>query len=300
MQNICQTYHHDPSDIHRILASNDKAKESLLVDEKHKILYCSTPKIAGTSWLRVFNFLTGKSKSVDENSGYKTVEVARKIRRLGSYTPSEIDHILKNYTKFMFARHPFSRLLSAYNNKLAPNATDTQNMMVFRQGIGDIIQLMYHPCAYKRKRKRLTECTYNVSFHDFVRYLIDPELEAYQFNIHWRSNYETCKPCVIKYDIIGRYETLLDDAKYVLKATNLDHLVSFPSKGGDSVTSTHSSDENKLMAAFKDVSLREIKSLVFLYKMDFLLFDYPVAFSEQFATKMLGDAGHFPYDIKVY
>ena len=81
-------------------------------------------------------------------------------------------------------------------------------MMVFRQAIGNIIRPMYYPCAYRRRRKRLTECRYNVSFHDFIQYLIDPELEAYQRNFNWGSNFEICNPRVVKCDIFGRYETL--------------------------------------------------------------------------------------------
>ena len=284
LQLICKGHHKETRDVKEILTKYDVNHGSLLVDDKHKILHCNTPKIAGTSWKRVLNVLTGMTNSTSEGTGYENVDIAMKIRRLASYTPSEIDHILSTYTKFMFSRHPFSRLLSAFNNKLAPNSTDTRHRQIFREAVGEIIQLIYHPCAYQRSRKVKTNCMeYKVTFHDFVRFLINPLLESYQGNIHWRSNYELCKPCDIQYDIIGKYETLIDDANYVLKATKVDNLVKFPTGEGNAITSTHSSDQKKLLNAYNNMTLEEIKSLVSYYKMDFLLFDYPIATSEEFA-----------------
>ncbi|XP_072022737.1 LOW QUALITY PROTEIN: carbohydrate sulfotransferase 13-like [Amphiura filiformis] len=281
LQQMCQTYQRETRDIKEMLSDYEKYHGTLLVDDKHKILHCNTPKVAGTSWKRVLNVLTGQTNSTSQGTGYENVNIARNIRRLASYTPSEIDHILKTYTKFMFARHPFSRLLSAFNNKLAPNSTDTRNRQIFRDAVGEVIQMAFHPCTNQRARRRKITCEYNITFHDFVRFLIDPRMEPFQ-NVHWKSNYELCKPCDIKYDIIGKYESLVEDANYVLKVTNVDHLVSFPSGEGNADTSTHSSNQQKLVAAYKQMSLHDIESLVRFFKMDFLLFDYPVATSEEF------------------
>lgn len=43
------------------------------------------------------------------------------FRRLDNYTSEEIRYRLDNFMKFMFVRHPFERLLSAYRNKFNQN-----------------------------------------------------------------------------------------------------------------------------------------------------------------------------------
>jgi len=43
------------------------------------------------------------------------------FNKLINYTTPEVERMLRNYTKFLFVRHPLERLLSAYRNKLQQN-----------------------------------------------------------------------------------------------------------------------------------------------------------------------------------
>ena len=85
LKNICQQYRTNRPDPMSIVHTS----ADMLVEDKHKIVMCCTAKVAGKSWKRVFNILTGLSNSTMENDGYQTVDVSRKIRRLKSYNPEE-------------------------------------------------------------------------------------------------------------------------------------------------------------------------------------------------------------------
>ena len=187
LKNICQQYHTTPPDPMSMI----KNKADMLVDEKHKIVMCCTAKVAGKSWKRVFNVLTGLSNSTMKNIGHETVNIARKTRRLKSYKPEELENIFKNYTFFMFARNPLKRILSAYNNKMSPNSTAVRHDRFWK--IGHSIIKTYRP--WSLAAKNASSKYFDLTFHDFVRYLADQKPNVSQGNNHWIANYRFCRPC---------------------------------------------------------------------------------------------------------
>ena len=79
-------------------------------------------KVACTNWKRVLMVLMGKTNATDPLDVDRTQAHHYKVfRRLNSYTRSEAEFMLSNYTKFLFVRHPLERLLSAYRNKFVEN-----------------------------------------------------------------------------------------------------------------------------------------------------------------------------------
>ncbi|XP_070557428.1 carbohydrate sulfotransferase 9-like [Ptychodera flava] len=90
----------------------------ILYHDQYKLLYCSVPKVACTSWRRVWLVLMGLEKST--NGIHHSVVHGK----YGGFYPSlnklnnrEKAKRTESYLKFMFVRHPFGRLLSAYRNK---------------------------------------------------------------------------------------------------------------------------------------------------------------------------------------
>ena len=77
-----------------------------------------------------------------------------------------------------------------------------------------------------------------------------------------------CFPCQIKYDFIGKLETLYDDAKTVLAQLNADRFINeFPPKK----SGPHSSQSENY---YKNVSAKTLAKLRQIYHMDFELFGY--------------------------
>lgn len=81
--------------------------------------------------------------------------------------------------------------------------------------------------------------------------------------------YRLCHPCQVKYDFIGRLETLETDAKHLLKLLEVDHLVHFPSGARNRTTTSWERDW------FAQIPLTMRRELYRLYEPDFELFGYP-------------------------
>ena len=96
----------------------------ILVFEKIKTSYCFVPKVGCTSWKHFLLLLLGIE--VPDN---KLLTVHRDfinrygVRLLSQYDEKEIESILNNktYKHIMLTRHPFDRLLSAYQDKFLGN-----------------------------------------------------------------------------------------------------------------------------------------------------------------------------------
>jgi len=107
----------------------------------------------------------------------------------------------------------------------------------------------------------------NVTFKEFVLVLIDDNKSG-SLNGHWRPFYKNCFPCHIKYDFIGHYETIEEDAKYVLEKIGLRNYT-FPHYHSSSVSA-----KSILARELATLSHREIEKLLSIYRLDFLLYGY--------------------------
>jgi len=115
VQDVCDR---SESEKKRIPLLKDKAMRFfLIVDDEHKLMYCSVAKVASTTWKKLLMILSGMSNATN----YEDVDgmnAHRSLRRLGHYSSKEASYRLRTYKKFMFVRQPFERLLSAFNSKL--------------------------------------------------------------------------------------------------------------------------------------------------------------------------------------
>ena len=99
---------------------------------------------------------------------------------------------------------------------------------------------------------------------------MDPRTQREEpFNEHWERVHSLCHPCLIHYDVVGRYETLEQDARYVLRLAGVERQVSFP-------VSAKASRTTGDMAAryFHNLSPFYQRKLYNLYRTDFHLFNY--------------------------
>ncbi|KAG5830830.1 hypothetical protein ANANG_G00314730 [Anguilla anguilla] len=149
----------------------------------------------------------------------------------------EINHRLNSFLKFLFVREPFERLVSAYRNKFTLKA--------LRSGA-------------------------DVRFPEFARYLADPATRRDgPLNEHWAPVHSLCHPCHLRYDLVGKYEALEDDANYLLRLAGVAPRLRFPSFA----KSTRTTDQ-MAAAFFHNVSAQQQALLYQLYRLDFLMFNY--------------------------
>ncbi|XP_066521165.1 carbohydrate sulfotransferase 11-like [Hoplias malabaricus] len=257
LRDACRAHTHK----RRVLIPDDL--KHVIVDDRHGLLYCYVPKVACTNWKRVLLVLTGELGGPHDplQIAANEAHTPGRLRTLSEYSAPEINRRLRTYLKFLFVREPFERLVSAYRNKF----TRSYNTAFHRRYGTRIIRRHRH-----EPRPEALERGDDVSFTEFVRYLVDPSTQHEEpFNEHWERAHALCHPCLISYDVVGKYETLSEDAAYVLRLAGVDEHVTFPSTAGNARTTGD-------MAAdfFKSISPEYQRKLYDLYSMDFMLFNY--------------------------
>uniref|UniRef100_A0A1A8HLV2 Carbohydrate sulfotransferase n=2 Tax=Nothobranchius kuhntae TaxID=321403 RepID=A0A1A8HLV2_NOTKU len=187
-------------------------------------------------------------------------------RHYGSLSRHLMALKLQRYTKFLFVRDPFVRLISAFRNKF-----ERPNEDFYRQ-FGSVMLRRYGNVSEDLAETAAEAFAAGIkpTFHQFISYLLDPETERKSiFNEHWRQVYRLCHPCQVKYDFIGRLETLETDSKHLLKLLKVDHFLRFPSGARNRTETSWERDW------FAQIPLTKRRELYDLYKPDFELFGYP-------------------------
>ena len=200
---------------------NREAFRNILVSDKNQLLYCMIPKVACSNWRRVLLVLEGYT---EDPTALGTADVHNNsfglLRPLSDYSSDEIIFRLSTYYKFLFVRNPIERLTSAYRNKFVET-----ELPYFKKIFGKYILQRYRP----EKAADQVEKGEGVTFRDFVQYIVDSPPEHPDFvNSHWERYDRLCLPCLIYYDYIGKFETISDDADYLLQLIDAKSKVSFP------------------------------------------------------------------------
>ena len=238
-----------------------------LVDDKHKLVYCVVPKVGCTNWKRVMLVLTGKMNSSDPAKLPDTLvhgQYQREyLKPLSMYPPDQIIYRLKNYFKFAFTREPLERVLSAWRNKFLKQ--EKYNLYFFRTFGRKII-------ARYRKKPRFSSLMKgnDVTFKEFVEYLAETNTsQQLPMNIHWAPVDLVCMPCMIHYDVIGKFETLEADAEFTLQKAGVGDLVEYPS------LKKHRYRTADLMGdAYRKLPQQLVERLLSVYAHDYETFGY--------------------------
>ncbi|XP_076585654.1 carbohydrate sulfotransferase 12-like [Chaetodon auriga] len=255
--------------------------DHLIVDDTHRIIYCYVPKVACTNWKRVMVVLSQSLISPSSGKPYTDPEAvppdlvhnsslhltfAKFWRHYGSLSRHLMALKLQHYTKFLFVRDPFVRLISAFRNKFGRPNED------FYKQFGSVMVRRYGNVSGSLPETAAEAFAAGVkpTFQQFITYLLDPETERESiFNEHWRQVYRLCHPCQVKYDFIGRLESLETDAEHLLKLMEVDHLVHFPSGARNRTATSWEKDW------FAQIPITMRRELYKLYEPDFELFGYP-------------------------
>ena len=248
IQEYCADYGKDSSE-------KDLDFKNFIVLEKYKLVYCSVPKVACTVWKRILANLEGYNITTDVHKKTKG-----KLRILSNYTTEDRNKILKTYKKFMFVREPFERLLSAYRDCFwGEFKRRTDYWKRYRKVIRFVLATL--------TSFDIDVNADNTTFEQFATYLVLRWREGGLFQDHWREQYRLCHPCQVQFDYVGHYETLEDDAQFILRKTQLDDKVFFPEW---QPTNTSALMKNY----YSTLSLLRIRQLWNIYRKDFELFGY--------------------------
>ncbi|XP_017774695.1 PREDICTED: carbohydrate sulfotransferase 11 isoform X2 [Nicrophorus vespilloides] len=216
--------------------------------------------VACTNWKRVLMVLTGKSNATDlVGISASLAHSDGALEKLTDLPSEEALSVLNNYTSFMMVRHPFERLLSAYRNKLEDDKASAR----YFQGI-----FGRHIIKNYRKDPKAEDIRTgaNVTFKEFVQYLIAEGVDDDTANEHWRSMDRLCRPCQLNYTFIGKYDTFAEDAEVVLGMIKAPKLIFPQTRSGRTA--------ERIRLYYQKLSLEEIEMLYKIYRKDFKYFGY--------------------------
>ena len=219
----------------------------LYVFEKYKLIFCLVPKVASRQWMPVL----GRYRRALGYSPYGP--------RVKQFPPEKAQEMLQTFYKFMFVREPFERLLSAYKDKyLYPRAEDRDP---FITKFGRKIIRNFRPNA----SHEALQSGYGVTWPEFVEYILN---DGHTEDWHWANYLDVCGLCDIRFDYVGHYETLQDDARYVLERANLNrYQLKFP---GVRPART----KKELVRYYSQIPKSWIKRLGEVYQSSFEIFGY--------------------------
>ncbi|CAI9714859.1 carbohydrate sulfotransferase 12-like [Octopus vulgaris] len=180
------------------------------------MVFCYIPKVGCTFFKRLMLILKGKYQN-----GSSPYDIApTKIHTLRMNTlkirSSENAAVLKAYKKVVFVRDPYSRLFSGYLDKIF---LPQQNFKTL--------------CTYiiKTFRKSVVKnssiiCPVDVTFEEFLRYVIHSHLKKVKKNYHFGMMHDLCGTCNITYDIIGKLDTFVPDLNLMFEEIGEGHRMS--------------------------------------------------------------------------
>ena len=197
----------------------DGLYQHLLYDDAKKIIFCYVPKAGCSNWKRMFAVLKGTEKA--NNTKRPSSDVLKNINKLGHLSRTEQNKRLETYFKFAFVRNPLERIVSSYRSKIAV-PMNYRNREHWPDDVLYHITKTYSKEKYtKWKETNFTSTDIYPSFEEFIKYLIDSDLDL--LNEHFRPFINLCHPCAVNYNIIGNFYNLPNEAFYILDLLRIPH-----------------------------------------------------------------------------
>jgi len=227
-----------------------------MYDSKHNLLFCRNAKVGTTTWLTHFLELSGKKNTMLEEFGTNYSKMLHRtvpgLFRIGSLHNTSIKSLANHSTSFSMVRHPFERLVSAFQDKIVDNSDP----------------------FYERVVDHIINNYGEINFENFVHMIIKKSktrcrrLNKCGLDKHWKPFISRCGYCDIPYKVIAKAENFAQDQKFIGKLGNIDFktVATHVSSGG--------STKELAKKYFSQLSLDTVKKLFSIYKVDFEMFGY--------------------------
>ncbi|XP_053387273.1 carbohydrate sulfotransferase 11-like [Mercenaria mercenaria] len=171
---------------------------------KYKFSYCKVPKSGSTFWTQVFGILKYGVKVSDKVFSKKRSSVHGSM---GSFMVDFFSNSRKNSLSVLVSRDPFSRLYSAYIDK-------SYLLLNFKTNIR--IRLL-RPTVHNR------QCPVDVTFQEFLDFIILAARQNRTLNRHWAPIYSLCRPCDVNAYILVKQESFSKDTELALQAFGVEN-----------------------------------------------------------------------------
>jgi hypothetical protein len=185
--------------------------------EQKKFLFAYVPKVACTNWKCIFRYILGYNDYLDSSLAHDRNKSG--LTYLSNLNQVEIILNSPDISKYTFVRDPYSRVLSAYRNKVEAFNNDNRGMHS-----QDFWLRVYNVIKSETSEVRKTA---TVAFTDFLWWL-ENSRHSFVSNEHWCSQSSILHPNEVKYDFIGKFENIEQDTKWLLNKIDCD--LAFPTQ----------------------------------------------------------------------
>lgn len=205
------------------VTKNRNSYTNVLVDSKHKVLYCFVPKILSSVWRNVIVLTTSNftveyltSKDEPKFQAFNVYDRSWMINTVGlqylnGLPQNIIQEKLQTYKKMIIVRNPFVRLFSGYADKLVMKRGPDPKWSVIDNVFPEAPQINKHKfITFPQFLELITKGHNNTS----------PPLKAFARDHHWTTINSLCSPCQIEYDYIAKLETFDEDKVTLFKLFN--------------------------------------------------------------------------------
>ena len=283
IQKTCKRYN--------VKKSKSLDKQFMYVDRNHRIAVCSHDKVGSSTWrYHLINFLPtniyGKlAKQYKINAQdmpmkwlaalHSYYEIPQNTVSGGStnrISPSSINNYLSSnqILSFSFVRHPFERLVSAYNDKFIKEWSKYGKIYSgwFEKGRSfssfvNLVLYQYRKSCYP-KSTNTSRIRTNWS---------NENCEA-KINNHWRPFAFRCHYCDINYDVIGRMETWNDDLNYIIRKRGLEQVLPLQKANTSHLHASRHNTTEMTKEYSNTLSQKQKDDLYHMFRLDFEMFNY--------------------------
>ena len=179
--------------------------------------------------------------------------------------------------RFVFLRHPFERLVSAFYDKFVEDPDPKFVKSVIHHEPSDAEHLRWTFKKFEKEKKLKRKIPDEITFPRFVKFVLH-ELEHQKVShgtYHWIRYTDFCGLCTFRYNFIGKLETLQNDLAYLK--------IKFPSDVSEKISDIFSVKKNASHGKsgrtsekyFSQLSKDMIRRLYQAYESDFLIGGYP-------------------------
>ncbi|XP_055868291.1 carbohydrate sulfotransferase 11-like [Biomphalaria glabrata] len=184
-----------------------RLKDSPLISKKYKLTFCPAGKVASSFFTRYMmvmesnGTLTSPYDIPIAEAGRERVSSLKSLNKSGNMLS-----FLQSSTKVVFGRDPYSRILSAYIDKMF-----SPNPFYWKHWGERTLKML-------RIDKTKGRCASNVTFAQFLVYALN---DLRKTDVHLMPVSTLCNMCGIIYDVVGKLETVREDLDYLSRKHNI-------------------------------------------------------------------------------
>ena len=188
-------------------------RSKALFETTNKLLYCPILKVGSTFLKRTLVAFSsnGTYDNPFEFFSRKSPSIYRLDRMKELFTRRQMKKVFNDAISFMAVRDPYTKLFSGYADKLFhPN-------YLFWRLAGQKIQWQIRE---DNGLKDEVMCGQDITFAEFVKYIIHVHEHKEKINSHFVTLNEYCDPCLVEFDYILKLETFKEDTTFLLDVLN--------------------------------------------------------------------------------